>query len=133
MEDFWPSTLAAAPDPEPVVFLKEQAQILGGKTGGRIQGVVKDNTLGGTVYYSLYLQPRGEDDYLFKILSVSHPLTRGASDPFPMTAQDSFGGPEISVRDMAGFKAWLKSVLSSPKIIVVVGNLLRQSVNPATP
>lgn len=151
VENFWPDVLLLQlPDSEPIHFLKEQAGYLGERTQGRVIGTVRENVINDTVYFSLYLKnpqrrektlaervltnpgPGGED-YGFEILHVAHPLTKGAADPFSLQAQDSFGGANVAVSSMDEFKSWLKSVLTSERVISVIGNLMRAAKKPVSP
>jgi len=132
VEDLWPANLFKVDDPAPVVFLKKQAGLLEGRTGGLVEGMVRENVLGGTVWYSLYLRAVGGDDYMFKILSVFYPMDRGTFDPYPFTAIDSFAGEEFTVTDLGAFKDWLKSVLASESVRTVIGNLARNRGNLVT-
>lgn len=123
--DYWPADLFTAEDPEPVTLLKDQADRLRGRTNGRVLGVVDPGVVEGTLYYSLYLTVPELGDYRFKVLYIAYPVSREPSNPWPISAQDSFGGPEVKIGNMDNFREWLKSILSSSKVKSVVGNLMR--------
>src|SRR5205807_9121666 len=95
-EDFWPDEIVDATDPEPVTLLKEQAALLGGKTKNAVEGVIKTSAEGGTAYYSLYLKADALGDYLYKLLSIAHPVIGRVGD-YPVTAQSSAGGPAVTL------------------------------------
>jgi hypothetical protein len=127
-DDFWPTNFPTVAGPSaPVGLLREQAIILAGKTGRRVEGVVRESTVEGTVYYSLYLKAPALGDYMFKVLHIAHPVTQGPLNPFPLTVEDSFTGVPITVSNMEEFKSWLKSVLASEKVGTVIANLIRHS------
>ena len=128
-EDFWPSAFPTVQDESPpVALLTQQAELLAGKTGNHVQGVVRDSVIEGTVYHSLYLRAPALGDYMFKILSLSHPVTKGGEDPFPLNVRISVShntGREIN--NMEEFEDWLKHVLSMDEVQATVANLIRQS------
>ena len=127
LEDYWPDDLAPVEDSAPVAFLKELARALQSKTNGTVRAEVTSNTVEGTVYHSLYLKAPHLGDYGFKVLYLSHPITRDASSPFPIKAQDSFGGSILEFRNLDDLKEWLKPVLTSKEVKAVIRNLRHQS------
>ena len=128
IEDFWPSSFRTADaDPEAVDILKEQAKVLGEKTNGVVEGVVKDSTIEGTVYYSLHLKAPALGGSLFKVLHIAFPVTQSPNNPYPFVGEDAFGGDASSFANIAEFKTWLKATLSSQLMAGVIGNLIRRS------
>jgi len=125
IEDFWPAEIVDAADPPPVALLKEQATLLGVKTKGLVEGVIKASTEDGTAYYSLYLKAASLGDYLYKLLYIAHPAIGVATDPFDLTAQNSFGGPPVKIGSAEGFRDWLRAELSSDQVRSAISNLLR--------
>lgn len=107
VDDFWPDEIVDASDPDPVSLLKEQAALLGGRTKNLIEGIVKTSTEEGTAYYSLYLKADALGDYLYKILYLAHPVIRATPGDYPVTARNSFGGPELTIDGPDKFRKWL--------------------------
>ncbi len=123
-EDFWPDEIADADDPEPVALLKEQATVLGAKTGYDVEGVVRTSTEGGTAYYSLYLKADALGDYLYKLLYIAYPAI-GQPHAYPVVAQSSAGGPERQIGSREEFREWLKDQLSSDPVRRAIASLRR--------
>ncbi len=90
-ENYWPSEISDATDPEPVAILKQQAALLGGRTNNAVEATVKTSTEGGTAYHSLYLKADALGDYLYKLLDIAHPVVGRVGD-HPITAQSPAGG-----------------------------------------
>ena len=60
---------------EPIRLLKKQADLLGKKTGGRVQGFVKqDVSPDGTVWASLYARVPSLKNYEHKLISIAYPV-----------------------------------------------------------
>jgi hypothetical protein len=129
VEDFWPSDFTTlTDDPEPALLLKQQAKILGRRTNGVVEGVVKNSTVAGTVYYSLYLKAPALGDYEFKVLHIAIPLSQVATNPFPLTVEHSIAsGLPMQVQNMDEFRRWLRVALSSEPVASVIGRLIKQS------
>jgi len=125
IEDYWPSDFPVVDAPAPVALLEQQAELLGKHTEGQIQGFVKPHVEDGTAYYSLYLRAEALGDYLYKLLYIAFPTDCDSSKPFSMTAQNAFGGPPVLIDDAEGFRDWLRQQLSSDRVQVIIGNLLR--------
>jgi hypothetical protein len=122
-EDFWPADIVAAADPEPVALLKEQAALLGQKTGNDVEGVVKASTEAGKAFYSLYLKAPALGDYQYKLLSIAYPVT-SCDEVYPITAQTPAGGPAVEIKSREEFRGWLREQLSSEHVRRVINNLL---------
>ena len=128
-EDYWPSlpsTLFAG-DPEPAQLLRSQADVLSKKTKGVVRGEVTNTALEGTIYYSLYLGAPALGDYQVKILDIAFPVAQTALEPFPLTANDAFGGSAQEITDKDQFEEWLKATLQSNTVLAVIGNLMKYS------
>ncbi len=127
-DDLWPRDFTTmVDDPAPAVLLKQQARLLSGKTAGRVEGVVRESTVEGTVFYSLYLRSRVLGESMFKVLYIALAVTRDPASPFPLTVNDSCAALETKVNDMDEFREWLRSVLSSEGVGAVIGNLIKNS------
>lgn len=128
VEDLWPPTFELREeDPAPISILKQQADRLSDKTGGLVEGVVKESTIGGTVFWSLYLRAPALGDYMFKVLYIAIPLGNLLTTPCRLEAEDSFGDEKVSIEGVDQFKDWLKSVLNSEAVAGVVSNMIRRS------
>ena len=128
-EDFWPSGFPTVQEESlPVALLREQAALLSEKTGDLVQSVVRNSVIEGTVYHSLYLRAPALGDYMFKVLSISHPVSSGGEDPFPLEVVISAGpGAPQQVANMKEFKTWLRDALSTDKVIATVSTLIEHS------
>ena len=127
-DDLWPRDFTPiVDDPAPVVVLQQQASLLSGKTGGRVEGFVSESTVEGTFYASLYFRSPSLGDSMYKVLHIALPVTFDPINPFPLTVNNSCEPSETVVTDMEEFKEWLKSVLSSEKVGAIIGNLIHYS------
>ena len=124
-EDFWPDEIPDPADTAPVALLKEQGAILGQKTRGELEGVVRTSTENGTVFYSLYLKADALGDYLYKLLYIAHPAISRPGDDYPITAQSADGGLERIIKSDDEFRGWLRAQLSSEYVRSALGNLMR--------
>ena len=124
-EDFWPKELPDPSDPAPVALLKEQAALLGQRTHGEVEALVKPNAEQGKVYYSLYLKANVLGNYLYKILEIAHPAIDRSAGSLEFTARSMDGGPEVMMKDDNQFRDWLRAQLSSEFVGSAIGNLRR--------
>jgi len=124
-EDFWPDEIVDAADPAPVALLKEQAELLGGKTKHAVEGVVKTSTEEGTAYHSLFLKADALGDYLYKLLFIAYPAIGQVGEDYPITAQSSAGGPSVKIESHDEFRKWLRTQLSPDYVRIAISNLLR--------
>ncbi len=128
-EDFWPSAFPPVQDESPpVALLREQAELLSGKTGNHVEGVITTTVLEDMVYHSLYMRAQALGDYMYKIVSLAHPVTNASDNPFPLDAVVSGGsGLPRKIDDMGEFKKWLRSALTSNGVLATVSFLIKQS------
>jgi hypothetical protein len=127
--DLWGRDFGETPvESAPVALLKEQADALTRRTGGRIVGEVSQEVEKGTVWASLYARAPSLQDYQHKLVSIAHPVvTADPERPFPLTVMDTQSGDQDQVEDMVSFEGWLAGVLSSDAVHDVVDSLLRYS------
>jgi hypothetical protein len=129
--DHWGSSFVEDPaDTAPVTLLKEQADALTRRTGGRVVGDVLAETDAErrTVWISLYARVPTLDDYRHKLISIAHPvIVDDPHLPFPLAVIDTQTDDGGEVHDMKGFTEWLSRVLSSDEVHNVISNLLRYS------
>ena len=122
VENFWGTHFPDVGDSAPVVLLKQQADLLGKLTDGKVMGVVKQADLGETAFASLYLAVPSMGDYQFKLLSLAHPVVANPADPFPITVESSLrDGSKIVIDSMPKFEEWLKTFLSSEPVRIAIG------------
>jgi hypothetical protein len=124
-DDFWPAEILDTSDPAPVRLLKEQAARLGEKTHNEVEAVVRPGVEGGTTYHSLYLKASALGDYLYKLLFVAYPVVGPLGDDYPVTAQVSWGGPPVEIRNDKEFREWLQEQLSSAHVQKAISNIRR--------
>ena len=123
--DLWGKAFVVEPrDSYPVNLLKEQADALTERTGGLVKGVVTKNVRDETVWASLYANVPSPDDYMYKILAISYPVSDDPDNPRDLTAY--YLDDETFVDD---FNGWLADVLSSDAVHAMITNLLRYSRN----
>jgi hypothetical protein len=114
---------------KPVALLKKQADLLGKKTDGRVQGVFKQAASpDGTVWASLYVRVPDLKDYEHKLISIAYPVaSRNPELPFPLTAVNTRDGAKVAIDDMGAFRDWLGKTLSSDEIRSTIASLMRYS------
>jgi hypothetical protein len=124
-EDFWPDEIPDPTDPAAVALLKEQAEILGSKMRGEIEGVVRTYAENGIVYYSLYLKADALGNYLYKLLEIGYPVIGQSVENREFTAQGCDGGASVTIKSDEEFREWLRDQLSSEYVRSALGNLRR--------
>jgi len=126
-EDFWPPDFPTGSDPEPVLLLKQQAELLTARTNGRVEGIVKSSAEGGTAFHSLYARVPALGDYMYKLLYIAHPVAADPANPFPIAVEDSLYLDRKSIQTMDEFRHWLKDILASEWVRTTIGRLLQYS------
>ena len=73
--DFWPTDLTTGPVATPVAILREQAALLGEKTGGLVLGQVRSVAVpGDLLVHHLFLTVPALGDYRYELLNVQHSI-----------------------------------------------------------
>jgi hypothetical protein len=127
-ENFWPANFPTGnDDPEPVLVLKQQAQLLTTVTDGHVEGVVKRSVEAGTVYHSLYGRVPALGDYMYKFLYVAYPVSANLTNPFPIDVEDSLHLDRKSIQSMDEFRHWLKDILATEWVETTIGRLIDYS------
>lgn len=127
-ENFWPADFPTGnSDPEPVLLLKQQAELLTTVTNGRVEGVVKRSAEGGTVYHALYGRVPALGDYMYKFLYIAYPLAANMANPFPIAVEDSLYLDRKSIQSMDEFRQWLKEILASEWVRSTIGRFIDYS------
>jgi len=129
MPSLWPDDIAAVDATvQPVQVLREQADLLGQITRGRVTGVVRTYPSGESFIHAFYLACPELDDYTFKLFDVNHRL-----DGYPVTIVtpnnprlDPQSFDETHCRNQVEFETRLKDVLSSGRTKQIVKALLVQ-------
>jgi hypothetical protein len=129
VENYWPASYPTddVPEPEPVILLKQQAQLLKTTTNGCVEGVVKRAVEGSTVYHSLYARVPALGDYMYKFLYIGHPVAANPANPFPIDVEDSLRLDRKSLQTMDEFRDWLKDILASEWVRTTIGRLMSYS------
>lgn len=125
--DFWPSDITQPPDElPPVAFLRQQAQLLGVKTGNAVYARVRSYTTGGEFHHSFELN--------VPVIGFSHELfsVRHGVKPYPATFRypgvfDSMVGGEKTVLNEDEFQTALRAALTAPETVRIVRNLVAQA------
>jgi hypothetical protein len=113
--DFW-GDIEPTEIRTPVSILREQAALLGGKTGYLIEGKVDTAVSGGMFRHSLSLVVPTLDNYEYELLKVRHGV-----ELYPVTAGQQ------DLKTESEFTNWLRQRLSSAETRKVIGNLLAQA------
>jgi hypothetical protein len=129
LEDYWPVDPAPEEDPPLLNFLRDLARALQNKTNRTVLAEVRCDTIQDKVHYSLFLKAPHLGNYSFKVFYISHYIVFDAADPFPVDAQDSFGGEVVELDDLDALKKWVREVLSSDRVKAVINNMRRQNVS----
>ena len=102
----------------PLSILREQAALLGEKTGNLVEAQDSRDTYGPEFVLALNLVVPGLDNYTYQILKVRHPVAL-----YPVTDMSTYK----ELRDEGAFVEWLRVRLSSPETHRIIGNLLSQA------
>ena len=132
--DLWGAAFVVDPiESAPIALLREQAEALTERTGGRLEGVVLVDADKRHVWASLCVKAPSLQDYTYKLLSVAHSLAADPDNPATLSVHDTFGEERdpIEIEGMEEFRRWLEVVLSSGSARAVVINLLRYSPSRA--
>ena len=112
--DLW-GELAPADMRTPVSLLREQAALLGEKTGYVVVARVETTPRSGFFNHRLILVAAALGDYEYELLKIRHGV-----DLYPVT--DARTGEEMEDEEL--FLEWLHQQLTSPATVKVVGNLV---------
>jgi hypothetical protein len=102
----------------PLSILREQAALLGEKTGNLVEAQVEKGTYGTDFLLTLNLVVPGLDDYTYELLKVRYPVSL-----YPVKDQSTYK----EIKDEDAFVEWLRVKLSSPETHKIIGNLLSQA------
>lgn len=119
MEDFWPTISETDANTFPLTLLKEQARLLGQKTGGKLQAELVTFPVGDSLRHNFEIVVPALGGYRFQLFSVDQ-----TPESFPL-----HGHVEASLTSLnteSSFESWLRSVLSSDRTKKILANLLSQ-------
>lgn len=106
----------------PLVFLREQASILGQLTSNVLQGDVQVSKDGSTIAATLDIVAPALDNYRFRIVSISHGISF-----YPVTLTWHLNNRSHVCPDEKEFLRLLQTYLSSPETHKIIGSLVAQS------
>jgi hypothetical protein len=118
-EDLWPLHIVAEKIMAPVVILKEQAALLGEKTGNQVVAEVRTSSEDSWFYLSFYLVAPALDNYKFRLFRVRHQI---ALYPLYLSWQDN----ENPIDSADGLTFRLREILNDESTIKVVRALIAQ-------
>jgi hypothetical protein len=126
--DLWPAEFGTGEITPPVHILREQANLLGKKTGGAVVGVVQTTKDVDGFIHTFYLRAPLLDNYSYRLFSVAHgigfyPLRLVAAG----LAQEL---ADVRVVDKDQLLDFLRKILNDPKTKQVV-QALRDQVEGA--
>lgn len=76
MTDLWPETIGKAREKSPVAVLREQASLLGRKTGNLVQAEVRGRqSEKGAFRYYFYIVAPALGHYRYELFSITHDIT----------------------------------------------------------
>lgn len=137
--DLWPDTLtaAAAATPDPAALLREQAALLGQKTGDLVLAEVETSPESDHLLHTFYLVAPNLENYHYRLFSVWQPLV----GPYPvrvLALRRMFStlakNDEMSLTcgSEAALTNILKRILGSDVTVGVINTLMNQSRPQAT-
>jgi predicted solute-binding protein len=132
-EDLWPTNFPDPVDPAPVALLKEQALLLGGKTNGEIEGVVRMIIEDEIAYHIMYLKA-SRVEIMVAVMMISYSTFKNIDDVYPISvAPPGDGGagygPKMTIANDQEFRSWLRDQLASKPMlsrISVLKNYIRE-------
>jgi hypothetical protein len=128
MPDLWPGTFGDVKVTPPVKLLREQADLLGDKTGGLLEGLVSTSKDGENFVHSFYVVAPSLEDYSYQLFAVNHPL-----EFYPALIWAGNSEQPIRSADAEQFEEHLRQVLGSERTLKVIAALLAQVERPGGP
>ncbi len=122
IRDLWPSDIGVATLVTPVSILREQAALLGEKTGNLVQAEVKTSSNGQIVTHSFNLVAPAMGNYRYRLLSATHNV-----EVYPLTLNFDPTNSGMTVKTEQEFIEKLSNFLSSEKAVNIVKSLIAQS------
>ena len=125
-KSLWPESIASpTAEKAPVVILREQAVLLGQKTGNVVEGYVTkgapETFRGEDFIYEFWLKAPVLD-YRVRLLRVEHPI-----EFYPLTLSVERTGQHVRADDEESFLNLLSEVFSSADTVKMIQSLVAQS------
>ena len=117
--DLWGEIDTEGPSSTPLSILREQASLLGQKTGNVIEAKVETLTISNTFVHKLLLVAPALNNYTFELLKIIQPIQL-----YPVSTPAS---KDLRLDDEESFVKWLREQLSSDETHRIITNLLSQS------
>jgi hypothetical protein len=122
IESYWPEEIGEFQGTTPVSILRQQAELLGGRTEEIVLGVVRSYSDDEYFVHDLALEVPALRYYRYELLSIRHNVNL-----YPVDGTfDSYVRNLPTERE---FRDWLKSVLTSGKTKQVLQTLIAQAKN----
>ncbi len=121
MEDFWPTISETDANTFPLTLLKEQARLLGQKTGGKLQAELVTFPVGDSLRHNFEIVVPALGGYRFQLFSITFP-----PQIYPMTSHFGPDAYSDQIESEADFEDWLKRALSCDYTKRILANLLSQ-------
>jgi len=119
--DLWPGDIGESELRTPLAILKEQATLLGAKTGQLVTAEVESRAEDEWFFHRFYLVAPALE-YKYKLFTVRHPISL-----YPMFTYSGGGPWSAPIDSEAGFLDWLRKALTSEETRRIVRALIAQS------
>jgi hypothetical protein len=122
--DLWPDDFGKSTETPPVLILREQAELLGRKTRGAVQGLVQTTRDGDGFLHIFYLMAPSLDQYTYTLFNIRHGVSF-----YPLDLADHAGRvSKIMTQDH--LTEALRTIFSSENTKRVVRAILAQVEEP---
>lgn len=118
--DLWPDDIGTATLQTPLAILKQEAALLGQKTGQLVTAEVVTQAQQDSFIHSFFLIAPALDNYRYQLFRIQHGVSF-----YPMTV--FLGGARDSVTSESQFLESLRAILSSPTTKNIVQSLIAQA------
>ncbi|MGL4553697.1 MAG: hypothetical protein ACRC33_21245 [Gemmataceae bacterium] len=122
MSDLWPADFGTLDVAPPVLILKEQADLITTKSGGKIVGDVRTGKHERGFFHEFSLVAPFLDDYTYRLLVVRHSVELYPVEVAAEVVQQSF-----KCESPDAFKTALKAIFADAKTKRVVASILAQT------
>lgn len=123
VQDLWGEIPSTEGLRTPLLILREQAALLGQKTGNILEGDVHVSRAGDNFRASLRIVAPALDNYIYTVLHITYPMIS-----YPVRVLDVEGPPiEQNCQNEEAFIEVLKRILSSDRVKKAITSLLAQS------
>lgn len=119
-QDLWGDLTIEEPDDSPVRIFRDQASLLGSKTGEKIVGTVASMPVGERIKTTLAAEAPLLNHYRFDVVSVYH-----KANDYPALLQDDISRKRSRVKSAVELRTRLRDILSSEKTIEAIRRLVQ--------